>query len=69
MAIFTAVRDKKQTEGTMMGVLKKAGEADPANESGDRCPAEWDGCGVSRRRQPQEKAAGGVPAPAPWREQ
>lgn len=53
-------------EGGMQG---KAGEADPANESGDRRPAEWNGCGVSGRFQPQEKAAGGVPAPEPRREQ
>ena len=50
-------------------LIGKAGEADPANESGDRRPAEWNGCGVSGRFQPQEKAAGGVPAPEPRREQ
>ena len=47
----------------------KAGEADPSNEGGDRRPTEWDGCGVPGRCQPQEKAAGGVPAPVPRREQ
>lgn len=49
--------------------LSRVTIADPANESGDRRPAEWDGCGVSGRCQPQEKAVGGVPAPAPRREQ